>query len=147
MSDAHKGRREVMPSGLVIENPSTMHDPAPLAYSQIAIVPAGARMVFVAGQVGGPKKGAFADQVDEAFSAIATAMRAAGGDIADVAKLTVYIVDHDRAKHDALKAAVKAVFGDRLAPTCTIVPLTQCGTDPEQLVEIEAVGILAPLAD
>ncbi|WP_218139939.1 hypothetical protein, partial [Loktanella fryxellensis] len=43
MSNAHNGRREVMPSGLVIENPSTMHDPAPLDYSQIAIVPAGER--------------------------------------------------------------------------------------------------------
>ncbi len=147
MSGAHEGRREVMPTGLVIENPSTMHDPAPMAYSQIAIAPAGVRTVFVAGQTGGPRKGSFAEQVDAAFSAIATAMRAADGDIADVAKLTVYIVDHDRAKHDALKAVVKAVFGDRLAPTCTIVPLTQCGTDPDQLVEIEAVGILAPLAD
>lgn len=115
MSDKREGRREVMPSGLVIENPSTMHDPAPMAYSQIAIAPAGARTVFVAGQTGGPRKGTFAEQVDAAFAAIATAMRAAGGDIADVAKLTVYIVDHDRAKHDALKAVVKAIAWHRPA--------------------------------
>lgn len=124
-----------------------MHDPAALAYSQIVIVPAGARTVIIAGQVGGAKKGPFAEQVDQAFAAIDRAMRAAGGGIADAAKLTVYIVDYDEAKHEVLKLAVKALFGDRLAPTCTIVPLTQCGTDPAQLVEIEATGVLPPMTD
>lgn len=147
MRNGHKGRREIMPSGLVIENPPEMYDPAPLAFSQIATIPAAARTVFVAGQVGGPQKGTFSQQVDEALAAIDTAMRAAGGGIADVAKLTVYIVDHDVAKHEVLKSAVKTVFGNRLAPTCTIVPLTQSGTDPKQLVEIEAIGVLSSLED
>jgi hypothetical protein len=37
---------------------------------------------------------------------------------------------------------VKAVFDPGLAPTCTIVPSTQSGTSADQLVEIEAVGVL-----
>ena len=137
--------RSTRPSGLTILNPGTMNDPAALAYSNVAIVPAGARTVFVAGQVGsGSPKGTYAEQVDQAFDSIRLAMEAAGGSMADVAKLVVYIVDHDAAKHDVLKRAVKAAFGDRLAPTCTIVPLTQSGTSPDQLVEIEATGVLPP---
>lgn len=137
--------RSTRPSGLTILNPDTMYDPAANAYSHVAIVPAGARTVYVAGQVGdGSPKGTFAEQMDQVIANIGTTMDAAGGEMADVAKLTVYIVDHDAEKHAVLKAAVTAAFGDRLAPTCTIVPLSLSGTSPDQLVEIEAVGILPP---
>ena len=53
-------------------------------------------------------------------------------------------MDHDAARHDDLIAEVKAAFDPRLAPTCTIVPSTQSGTSADQLVEIEAVGVLGP---
>lgn len=130
------------PSGLTILNPGTMFDPAPMGFSQVAVVPPGARTVYVAGQTGGARKGSFADQNRVAFESVDTAMRAVGGTIADVARLTVYVVHHDEAKHAHLVAAVAAAFPGRLAPTCTIVPLTQSGTSPDQLVEIEAIGIL-----
>jgi len=132
--------------GFVIFNPDTMFDPAPLGFSQVASVSASARTVYVAGQGGGAPKGHFADQCRVAFENIDTALRAAGGGIADVVKLTVYIVDHDEDKHKALIAAVHDAFGTRLAPTCTIVPLHQLGTSLEQLLEIEAVGVLQPRA-
>jgi enamine deaminase RidA (YjgF/YER057c/UK114 family) len=132
------------PSGLVIANPKGLHDPAPMAYSHLAIVPAGGRLVFVAGQTGGRDKGSYRDQVRVALGAIRTAMEAAGGTMADVAKLTVYSVGHDEARHDDLATEVKAVFDPGLAPTCTIVPSTQSGTSADQLVEIEAVGVLPP---
>ena len=137
--------RSTRPSGLTILNPDTMNDPASLAYSHVAIVPAGARTILVAGQVGnGSPKGSFAEQVGQTFESIGLAMEAAGGEIADVAKLVVYIVDHDAEKHEVLKAAVKTAFGNRLAPTCTIVPLAQSGLSSDQLVEIEATGVLPP---
>ncbi|MEX3014038.1 RidA family protein [Gymnodinialimonas hymeniacidonis] len=131
-------------TGLVIHNPSDMFDPAPLAFSHLAVAPPGAQAVWVAGQSGGADKGDFADQTRVALSSIATAMQAAGGDINGVAKITVYIVDHNREKHRVLIKAVKAVFKNRLAPACTIVPLQQLGTDPKMLVEIEAFGIVPP---
>lgn len=137
--------RSMRPSGLTILNPDTMNDPSSFAYSHVAVVPAGARTVLIAGQVGsGSPKGTFAEQVDQIFANIGLAMEAAGGEIADVAKLVVYIVDHDAEKHAVLKTAVRTAFGDRLAPTCTIVPLTQSGLSSDQLVEIEATGILPP---
>ncbi len=143
MNDRRDARAE-RPSGLVILNPASMFDPAPLGFSQLAIVPAGGRIVYVAGQTGGAQKGSFQEQCRVAFESIDTAMRAAGGTIADVARLTVYIVGHDQARHDALIAEVRRAFGERLAPTCTIVPLAQSGTSPDQLVEIEATGVLPP---
>lgn len=119
-----------------------MLDPSHLAFSHLAIAPAGAQIVWVAGQAGGVDKGDFADQTKTALSSIEAAMQAAGCDIGGVAKLTVYIVDYDKAKHATLIDAVKAALGDRLAPACTIVPLQQLGTDPDMLVEIEAFGIV-----
>jgi enamine deaminase RidA (YjgF/YER057c/UK114 family) len=131
-------------SGLTIANPKGLYDPAPMAYSHLAIVPAGGRLVFVAGQAGGPNKGSYRDQVGVALGAIRTAMAAAGGTMADVAKLTVYSVGHDEVRHADLAAEVRASFDPGLAPTCTIVPSTQSGTSADQLVEIEAVGVLPP---
>ncbi|MFD0858620.1 RidA family protein [Roseovarius aquimarinus] len=137
-----EGRMDMRPSGLRILNPDTMFDPAPMGFSQMAIIPAGARTVHVAGQTGGAHKGDFANQCRTALGSIDTAMRAAGGTLLDVAKLTVYIVDHDKTKHSELITAVGAAFGSRLVPTCTIVPLSQSGTSRDQLVEIEAVGVI-----
>ncbi len=133
-------------TGLKIENPHGMFDPSHLAFSHLAIAPAGAQVVWVAGQSGGADKGDFADQTATALSSIDKAMQASGGDIGGVAKLTVYIVDHDKAKHAVLIDAVKLAFGDRLAPACTIVPLQQLGTDPDMLIEIEAFGVV-PVQD
>ena len=132
------------PSGLVIANPRSMSDPVPLAYSHVAVRPPGGRVVFVAGQVGRSPKGPIAEQVDDALGGIRAAMAAAGATMADVAKLTVYIVGHDADTHRTLIGAVKAAFDPGLAPPCSIVPLSQSGTDPDQRVEIEAVGVLAP---
>lgn len=129
------------PTGISIANPAGLHDPAEMAYSHLAIVPPGASLVFVAGQTGGADKGSYRDQVRVALAAIRTAMEAAGATMADVAKLTVYSVDHDTDRHADLAAEVKAAFDPNLAPTCTIVPSAQSGTSADQLVEIEAVGV------
>ena len=130
-------------TGPEIHNPETMFDPERLAFSQLAIVPSGARTIFIAGQGGGGSpKGDFTKQVETALLSIGMAMTAAGGTINGLAKLTIYVVNHDKAKHAIIIKQVRAAFAARLTPTCTIVPLTQLGTDPDMLVEIEASGVL-----
>ena len=136
--------REHRTAAFRVVNPDTMHEPSSLGYSQVAIVEPGARTVYVAGQAGGPDKGDFADQVRTAFDGVDAAMREAGGSVRDVVRLTVYIVDHDETKHRMLIEEVERVFEKRLAPTCTIVPLSQLGTEENMLVEIEAIGALIP---
>lgn len=130
-------------TGLEIINPEGMFDPEHLAFSQLAIAPSDARMIFIAGQGGGGSpKGDFAKQVENALQSIGTAMTAAGGTMGGIAKLIIYVVKHDKAKHAIIIEQVTAAFAPRLTPTCTIVPLMQLGTDPEMLIEIEATGLL-----
>lgn len=132
-------------TGLIIRNPDDMFDPAPLAFSHLAILPKTGQLVCVAGQGGGSPKGTFKEQTAQALDSLDTAMKAAGGDMKGIAKITVYIVDHNEKKHRILIEAVNRVFAPRLPPTCTIVPLTQLGTDPDMLIEIEALGVVPDL--
>ena len=130
-------------TGLEISNPEIMFDPEPFAFSQLAIFPSGARTIFIAGQGGGGStKGDFTKQVENALRSIGLAMTAAGGAMGGIVKLTIYVVNHDKAKHATIIEQVRAAFTPRLTPTCTIVPLRHLGTDPDMLVEIEATGVL-----
>lgn len=127
---------------LVLDNPNGLYDPSANAYSHIAIVPGNTRLVFIAGQVGDTPKGDFKTQMRQIFANIQTAIRAAGGELRDIAKLTVLIVDHSKDKQRSLIAEVENAFGSGLKPTCTIIPVPLMAYEG-QLVEIEAVGVLA----
>ena len=75
---------------LEISNPDGMFDPEPFAFSQLAIVPSDARLIFIAGQGGGGSpKGDFTTQVKNALQSIGMAMTSAGGAMGGVAKLTI----------------------------------------------------------
>jgi enamine deaminase RidA (YjgF/YER057c/UK114 family) len=135
------------PMTVEVMNPDGL--PKPDMYRQVAVA-TGSRMVFVAGQVArndqGEPVGAgdLAAQVDQAFRNVATAIEAAGGTFADVAKLTVYVVDWSPDKMQALgdgvgrAAAVADV--DPLKPI-TLIGVTALG-EPDLLVEIEAIAVL-----
>lgn len=125
----------------VLENPDGLYDPSANAYSHVAVVPGNARLVFIAGQVGSTPKGDFETQVRQAFANLRIAIKAAGGGMDAIAKLTVLIVDHSKDKHRVLVAEVEKAFGARLKPTCTIIPVPLMAFE-DQLVEIEAVGVL-----
>ncbi len=73
---------------------------APQGYANGVLVPAGRRLLFVAGQVGwdGEQRlvgDDFAAQFAQALANVLAVVRAAGGDAVDVARLTVYVVDKD----------------------------------------------------
>jgi 2-iminobutanoate/2-iminopropanoate deaminase len=77
-------------------------DAAPAAvgpYSQAIAVPAGSRMVFLSGQIGlEPGTGELASenfdaQVRQAFANMEAVITEAGGTLADVVKLTLYLTD------------------------------------------------------
>lgn len=70
----------------------------PQGYANGIIVPAGRRLLFVAGQIGWDSEQRlgdddFAGQFEQALSNVLAVVRAAGGEPADVARLTVYVVD------------------------------------------------------
>jgi enamine deaminase RidA (YjgF/YER057c/UK114 family) len=125
-------------------NPATLYDPSPNAYSQLAIAPANARLVFISGQGGDQPDGGFAagfqQQAESAFRNLGLALAAAGARPADVAKLTVMIVDHDMEKLRVMQAAQRQLFGTH-HPAATLIPVP-CLALPDMQIEVEAIAAL-----
>jgi enamine deaminase RidA (YjgF/YER057c/UK114 family) len=134
-----------MPINLV--NPDGM--PANELYHHVAIA-SGSKLVFIAGQVASGADGAvvgvddLAAQVEQCYLKGARARPGAGATFANVAKLTVYLVDWTPEKMgqfvEGRERAMTALGIDH-AP-----PLTGIGVaalaEPELLVEIEATAVL-----
>jgi enamine deaminase RidA (YjgF/YER057c/UK114 family) len=129
---------------LTIVNPKTLYDPTPNGYSTAVIVPAGARVAYISGQGGQDATGGlspdFAVQVKQAYANLGAALDALGAKPDQVAKLTVFVVDHDMSKLDVLTRNVTQMFGDKL-PAQTLVPVPKLAVDP-MLFEVEAVVVL-----
>jgi enamine deaminase RidA (YjgF/YER057c/UK114 family) len=129
---------------LTIVNPKNLYDTTPNGYSTAVIVPAGARVAYISGQGGQDSTGAlspdFATQVKQAYANLGAALDGLGAKPDQVAKLTIFVVDHDMSKLGVLTQNVKEMFGDTL-PAQTLVPVPKLAIDP-MLFEVEAVVIL-----
>lgn len=125
-------------------NPEGLYDSSPNAYSQIAMVPAGRRLVFISGQGGDNPDGSFspdfATQAASAFRNVGIALKAVGATPADVAKITVLIVDHDMQKLRIMQDAQRVLFGAH-HPAATLIPVP-CLALPQMLIEVEAIAAL-----
>ncbi|URK88148.1 RidA family protein [Rhizobium sp. RCAM05350] len=129
---------------LTIVNPQNLYDPTPNGYSAAVIVPREARVAYISGQGGQDSTGAlspdFAVQVKQAYANLRTALDALGARPDQVAKLTVFVVDHDMSKLEVLTRNVKEMFGGAL-PAQTLIPVPKLAIDP-MLFEVEAVVML-----
>jgi enamine deaminase RidA (YjgF/YER057c/UK114 family) len=129
---------------LAAVNPPALFDPTPFGYAQVVIAPAGRRAAFVSGQGGADATGAlppgFEAQVARAFANLRAALDGVGARPDQVAKLTIYVVDHDPSRLGALTRAVVETFGAWL-PAQTLVPVPRLALDG-MLVEVEAVAVL-----
>jgi len=126
-------------------NPPGLYDASVNGYSHVGLVPAGVRLVFVAGQGGEDVQGAldpdFRLQVRQALANLRTALGAAGADTSDIVKLTVLIVDHSEERLHIFGAEMEAALGEGAKPTCTLIPVPRLALDG-MLFEIEAVAAL-----
>lgn len=129
---------------LTIVNPPNLYDPSPNGYSTAVILPRNARVAYISGQGGQDSRGAlspdFAVQVEQAYANLGAALDGIGARPDQVAKLTVYVVDHDMSKLEVLTRNVKQMFGAAL-PAQTLVPVPKLAIDP-MLFEVEAVVML-----
>ena len=127
-----------------IVNPQGLYDPTPNGYSTAVIVPPNARMAFISGQGGQDDTGAlspdFAAQVEQAYANLNAALEGIGAKPDQVAKLTVFVVDHDMSKLEVLTRNVVGMFGEAV-PAQTLVPVPRLAIDP-MLFEVEAVVVL-----
>ncbi|MBY5905379.1 RidA family protein [Rhizobium leguminosarum] len=129
---------------LDIVNPKNLYDPSPNGYSTAVIVPRQGRLAYISGQGGQDSTGAlspdFAVQVKQAYANLRTALDALGARPDQVAKLTVFVVDHDMSKLEVLTRSVKDMFGASL-PAQTLIPVPKLAIDP-MLFEVEATVVL-----
>ena len=133
------------PPAPTLLNPPRLYDPAPNGYSHVAVVPAGTRLAFIAGQGGetadGQLSSDFRQQVRQAMANLLIAIEAAGGQPSQVAKLTVLIVDHSEQRLGILGEELELAFGTQMKPACTLIPVPRLALDG-MLFEIDAVVVL-----
>jgi enamine deaminase RidA (YjgF/YER057c/UK114 family) len=124
-----------------IINPSTM--PAPNGYSYA--VKKGGTPIYISGQVaidGAGKlvgEGDAAAQTEQVFANLRTVVEAAGGSLADIVKLTIYVTD--AAYRPAIAAARQKHFADGQYPASTYLVISGLAL-PQLLVEIEAIAVV-----
>jgi enamine deaminase RidA (YjgF/YER057c/UK114 family) len=123
--------------------------PKPDVYRQVAIA-SGTKLVFLSGQVARDADGIpvgagdLAAQVEQAIRNVNTAIAAAGGSFADIAKLTIFVVDWSPDKEAALGegiARAAAALGVDPRKAATLIGVTSLA-EPDLLVEIEATAVI-----
>lgn len=100
--------------------------------------------MFIAGQGGEDESGAlppdFRLQVRQALDNLLIAVSAAGAGTADIAKLTVLIVDHTEERLHVFGEELERALGSGPKPTCTLIPMPRLALDG-MLFEVEAIAV------
>jgi enamine deaminase RidA (YjgF/YER057c/UK114 family) len=114
------------------------------AYSQ-AVITEGGRIVWLAGQVGAADasgnslSGDFDGQVREVFARLSQTLEEAGGRLADMVTMTVFITD---ARYgDRFTELRKEIFGDNF-PASALITVAGLAR-PEMLVEVQGIAVIA----
>lgn len=125
-------------------NPPTMYSNP--AYSQGVSVAAGARTVYIGGQNGVDPEGRIvgddlATQTEQAFANMSKVMAEAGGTLHDTIKWTILVAQGQ----DILPglAVFQRVWGRDAPPPAITVMMVAGFANPDFLIEIEAIAIIA----
>lgn len=135
----------VAAGGLEYINPPGLYDSTVHGYSQVTVAKSSDRVIYLAGQGGENEKGEYSDdfaaQVDQALSNLQTGLKAAGADITNVAKITVFIVDHSMERLGIFEKAMLKMLDGRPAPASTLVPVPALAL-PAMKFEIDAIAVV-----
>lgn len=132
------------PASVELIRSRELSDRAPYAYAAVAHHVS--RLVFTAGACPLDQDGetvAVGDvrgQAEQVMTNLGIALRAAGADLTDVIKTTVYVASQRRADLTTAWEVVSRHFGDHDVPS-TLLGVAVLGY-PDQLVEVEAVAAL-----
>ena len=126
--------------GLEFVNPQDAPPPAG-NYSNLAIVPAGYRLLVIAGQIGNLADGSIVDgleaQYEQAISNINAIVASEGGDSKNIARITVFLVEKPSAR-DTIAAAMQRHFPSG-RPGMSWIYVSELFS-PDVKVEIEAIA-------
>ena len=121
-------------------NPATVHPPAG-KYSHGVETAPGARLLYVAGQVGVKPDGSTAPsdeaQCDQAWANVKAVLAAGGMSVADVVKFNAYVTRTDLIP--VYRGARDRALGDVAPPASTLVVVAALA-HPSWIVEIECVA-------
>lgn len=124
-------------------NPKTVHPPAG-KYTHGIEAHAGARLLYVSGQVGAKPDGKTAAgdaaQCEQAWANVKNVLAAAGMGFDDLIKLNTYVTRPDVIPH--VRAARDKALGKAVPPASTLVVVAALA-DPTWVVEIECVAAKA----
>ena len=115
---------------------------APRGWNNGMLAPEGGRVLFVAGQIGVGGGTTLAAQFQAALTNVAAVVAEAGGTVADVGRLTVYVTDMKAYRESLAEvgAAYRTVFGKHF-PAMALVAVTEL-VDPRAVVEVEATAVI-----
>jgi enamine deaminase RidA (YjgF/YER057c/UK114 family) len=134
-----------MTSAVQLIRSSALSDAAEYAYA--STVPAGTRLVFLAGSCpldadgGTVAVGDIRGQAAHCVANLRTALAAAGADVGDLVQTRVLVASTRQADLVAAWEVVRAAMGDHDVPS-TLLGVTVLGYD-DQLVEVEAIAAVA----
>ena len=117
----------------------------PTGYTHVVDVPAGARTLYLSGQIALDAKGNlvgagdFAAQAEQVFANIDTALKASGASFRNVVKLNIYVTDMTQLK--ALRAARDKYVDVQHPPASTLVEVSKLGREG-LLLEVEATAVV-----
>ena len=114
----------------------------PRGWNNGMLAPEGGRVLFVAGQIGVSAGAGFAAQFGAALANVARVVEGAGGTVADVGRLTIYVTDMEayRGSLAEVGAGYRTVFGKHF-PAMSLVAVTEL-VDPRAVVEVEATAVI-----
>jgi enamine deaminase RidA (YjgF/YER057c/UK114 family) len=127
-------------------NPDSMYNALGYGFSHAALQTSG-KTLHLAGQVAWDAQcnvvggGDLAAQTRQALANIKTVLEAAGGTLADIVRLRVYVVNHSPDKLGIVLPEVGAFFGSVTPPPNTFLGV-QALALPDFLVEIEATAAI-----
>ena len=127
-------------------NPDTLFPSVPHGFSQV-IATHGGKTIYISGQtawdagkrlVGG---NSLETQAKQAFQNVRHAVEAAGGSLADVVALRLYVVNYRPADANSLGGVLREFFPGLHPPTSTWIGVSSLAV-ADFLIEIEAVAVL-----
>ena len=127
-------------------NPDTLFPSLPIGFSQ-AVVSQGGRTVYLSGQtawdankqiVGGNDLG---EQTRQALRNVRHGVEAAGGTLADVVSLRLYVVNPKAGDMGVVGEALREFFSTGQPPASTWLGVTSLAV-PDFLIEIEAIAVI-----
>ena len=127
-------------------NPKSLFPSLEYGFSQI-VAASGRTTIHVSGQTAWDKDkqivggNDLAQQTRQALGNVQIAVEAAGGTLADIVSLRIYIVDYKPEQANAIGSALLEFFTGQKCPASTWIGVSALAV-PDFIIEIEAIAVL-----